>query len=262
MNWYRNKTILITGATSGIGEALAVLLAPYQPTLLLVARREAELNRVADACQQLGAQTRCFISDLSNRAEVNALIKNLHAANTQIDMLINNAGMSQRALVMDSSEETERQLMELNYFTPVFLSKMLLPLYSKEIRIVVISSLSGLFGFPLRSTYAASKHALKGYFESWQVEQQDIQICMVYPGRIQSNISINALTGDGSKHGVMDNAQKQGIPAKDCAQQILKAAAKGKKRLLIGRKELILYWIYKFTPPLFFKIASTIKANG
>lgn len=262
MNWYRNKTILITGATSGIGEALALKLAPFQPLLILVARRENELNSVALACQNLGAKTSCIPTDLTNREEVNALIKKLHAANTQIDVLINNAGMSQRALVMDCKEETERQLMELNYFTPVYLSKMLVPLFSSEIRIVVISSLSGLFGFPLRSTYAASKHALKGYFESWQVEQDQIKICMVYPGRIQSNISVNALTGDGSKHNVMDQAQRNGIPAATCAVKILKAAEKGKKKLLIGRKELLLYWIYKNIPPLYYKIASTIKANG
>ncbi|MDX5321100.1 MAG: SDR family oxidoreductase [Bacteroidota bacterium] len=263
MKYYRDKTVLITGASSGIGEALALELAEQGARLILAARRMGELQRVGAACELLGAkEILCLEVDVTIKEQVQKLIQTLRDKNWTIDVLINNAGISQRALISESKEEVERQIMEVNYFAPVYLSKEIRPLFSKEAHMVIISSLSGLFGFPLRSTYAASKHALKGFFESWQVENPHPAISLVFPGRIQSNISLHALEGDGTKHAVMDKAQEEGMPAKECAQIILKGTAKKKKKIVIGRKEVILYRFYQYLPPLYYKIASTIKANG
>lgn len=263
MNFYRQKTILITGASSGIGEAIAREVAASGPILILAARRMKELERVADICLKEGASdVFCFAMDVTDKAQIAKLIEEIQSRNWKIDVFFNNAGISQRAEVMDSKEDVERQIMEVNYFAPVYLSKALYPLYSKDARLVIMSSLSGLFGFPLRTTYAASKHALKGFFQSWQVENPFPAISMVYPGRIHSNISYNALHGDGEKHAVLDKAQEEGMPAEKCARIILKGVAKKKKQILVGQKELILYWFYRYIPAIYYKIASNIKANG
>lgn len=263
MNYYLNKVVLITGASSGIGEAIALEMAAAKAVLILAARRMEELQRVANACRLLGAKdVLCVELDVTNRDQVRRLGEEIDKHDWKIDILINNAGISQRSLVMETSEDVERRIMEVNYFAPVHLSKVMYPRLQKNGQIVIISSLSGLFGFMERSTYAASKHAIKGYFESWQLEKPDIAITMIFPGRIQSNISFHALHGDGSRHSVLDKAQQEGMPAKLCAQKVLRTVAKRKKIVLIGRKELILYAFYKYCPPLFYKITASLKANG
>lgn len=263
MNFYSDKVILITGASSGIGEALALEMAKAGPILILAARRLKELERVADLCLRLGAiDVLCVPLDVTDKARVQNLIVEIEQRNWKIDVFFNNAGISQRSMVLEAKEEVERQIMEVNYFAPVYLSKALYPLFSKDGRMVILSSLSGLFGFPLRTTYAASKHALKGYFESWQVENKHPHISLVFPGRIQSKISVNALHGDGSQHLLMDKAQEEGMPADKCARIILNGVARKKRKILVGQKELILYWFYKYIPALYYKIASSIKANG
>lgn len=263
MNFYRHKIVLITGASSGIGEAFALESAKAHCTLILVARRMEELRRVADLCSENGAEdVLCIKADVTDKSQISHLIQEIQSRDWSIDVFFNNAGISQRSLVLDAQEEIERQIMELNYFAPVYLSKALYPFFSKDARMVIISSLSGLFGFPLRTTYAASKHALKGYFESWQVENEHPHITLVYPGRIQSKISLHALHGDGKQHQQMDKAQEEGMAADRCARIILKAVANKKRKVLVGQKELILYWFYKHIPALYYKIASSIKANG
>lgn len=263
MKFYTNKVILITGASSGIGEALGLEMAKHGAILILAARRLNELERVADLCSKLGAiDVLCVQLDVTDKTQIHRLLDEIQLRNWKIDVFFNNAGISQRSEVLKAKEVVERQIMEVNYFAPVYLSKALYPLFSEDARMVIMSSLSGLFGFPLRTTYAASKHALKGYFESWQVENKHPQISLVFPGRIHSKISLNALHGDGTQHQLMDKAQQEGMPAERCARIILNGVARGKKKILVGQKELILYWFYKHIPALYYKIASSIKANG
>lgn len=263
VNFYSNKVILITGASSGIGEALAVGSAKEGAVLILAARRMEELKRVAERCSKAGAkEVLCVPLDVTDKDQVRGLLDTIQTRNWKIDVFFNNAGISQRSTVLEAKEEVERQIMEVNYFAPVYLGKALYPLFSGDARMVIISSLSGLFGFPLRTTYAASKHAIKGYFESWQVENKHPHITLVFPGRIQSQISVHALHGDGAEHQVMDKAQREGMPVDKCARIILKGVAVKKRKILVGQKELILYWFYKHIPSLYYKIASSIKANG
>lgn len=263
MAYYSGKTILITGASSGIGEAVAYELAKQGGHLLLLSRRENELQRVKEECLQYGAASAEYIvADVLKEEDLQKLEGYIAEKQIKLDVLVNNAGISQRSLALETKLEVDKLIMELNYFAPITINKMLQKHLNTGAHIIPISSLSGVFGFPLRSAYAASKHALVGFYESMQLEKTPFHITIVCPGRIRTNISVNAVVGDGSKHGEMDKAQLEGMPAEECARKLLKAARKKKKMILIGRKELILYYIKKFVPPLFYKIASNIKANG
>ena len=181
----------------------------------------------------------------------------------KIDILINNGGISQRSLAIETPVDVDRKIMETNFFGAVALTKEVLPALVKDNggNIVVISSVTGKFGFPLRTAYSASKHALQGFFEALRAELYDknIKITIVSPGRIVTDISLNAITKNGTKHGVMDDGQAAGMPADVCAQKIISAVSKNKKELWIGGKEVLLIYIRKFLPPLFHMLARKVK---
>jgi dehydrogenase/reductase SDR family member 7B len=172
-----------------------------------------------------------------------------------LSVLINNAGISQRSPAENTAEQVDRDIMELNFFSPVRLTKLLWPLLLKaeKANIVNISSVTGTFGFPQRSAYAASKHAMEGFFESWMLENKHLHIhfTTVAPGRILTNISYNALKGDGSRHQEMDKGQQKGISAEKCAAKIIDAIRKNKRKVFIVKEERILLIAYRFFPSLF-----------
>jgi short-subunit dehydrogenase len=183
----------------------------------------------------------------------------------KIDILINNGGVSQRTLVKDTTMEIFRKIMEINLFGAVQLTKLVLPVMIKNGggHIIATSSISGKFGFPLRSAYAASKHALHGFFETVRLENinENIKVTIVCPGRVKTNISYNAISTDGKPHGKMDDGQNEGISPEKCALQIMKAIRKNKKEVLIGGKELMMVHFKRFAPFIFYKIASKIKST-
>lgn len=253
--------ILITGGGSGIGKALALAFAKPGKVLLLAGRNEAALKEVCDACISKGARAKYYIMDLQVPEGAARLVTQIKQDGFSVQVLINNAGISQRGSAAETLESVDRYVMELNYFAPVRLTKLLLPdLRACGGHLVVISSLSGLFGFPLRSAYAASKHALHGFFETLQLEEPQIKTTLVCPGRIKTDISLHALTSDGQPHGKMDPGQQKGIPASDCALKIVKAMRSGKRKVIIAREEKILLFLHEYIPSLFYKIASKIKA--
>jgi dehydrogenase/reductase SDR family protein 7B len=261
MEYFRNKTILITGASSGIGKALATELSKEKPVLVLTARREDELEKVAGICRANGADTRIFPLDVTSENGREGLESWLKDNLLRIDFLINNAGTSQRDYGFSTSEEVDRRLMELNFFAPVILTKRLHRLFNPGAHVLVVSSMVGLMGFPLRTAYSASKHALNGFFESWQLEKTGFHFTIACPGRIQSNISYNALKGDGSAHNILDPGQAKGMDASSCAVKIIRAVKKKKKMVVVGRTEVLLYYIKKYIPSLFYRIASNIKST-
>lgn len=250
-----NKTILITGASSGIGKALAIQWAQPNLTLLLVARNLQSLQEVQTECEKKGAKVQFYQADLSLMTEVEKLAKEVAQSNSKIDILVNNAGISQRSQAEETEETVDRQIMELNFFSPVKLTKLLWPLLlqSTHANIVNISSVTGTFGFPQRSAYAASKHAMEGFFESWMLENKipHIHFTIVAPGRILTNISYNALKNDGSKHQLLDDGQAKGIKAEVCAARIVKAVSKNKRKVYIVQQELILLFLYRYFPAAF-----------
>jgi dehydrogenase/reductase SDR family protein 7B len=255
----------ITGASSGIGEALALRLAQEGNALILSGRNTLALENLQAQCNKKISEVAILPFDMLNIQEFPMLAKQAVDFFGHVDVLVNNAGASQRSLAMETSETIERKIIELNYFAPVALSKALIPYFVKQKsgHIVVVSSIAGKFGFTLRSSYAAAKHALIGYFEALRLELISIPICitLVFPGRVKTNISFSALKSDGTAHGMMDEGQRKGISAEKCARAIEKAIIKRSYEVLIGGAELIPVYLKRFCQPLFYYIIKRVKTK-
>jgi short-subunit dehydrogenase len=253
-----NKVVWITGASSGIGEQLALQLAARGAKIVLSSRSETELMRVKNSCKLSDERILILPLDLSNTTEVSEQTKKVIEKFGRIDILINNGGISQRSQATETPIAIDRKIMEVNFFGTVALTKSVLPEMIKQNsgQIVVISSVAGKFGFYLRSAYSASKHALHGFFESMRMEvgKYKIGVLIICPGKIQTNISVNAIKGDGTKHGQMDESQAKGITVADCATQIINAIIKEKEEIYIGQaKERFALWMKRIFPSIFSK---------
>jgi dehydrogenase/reductase SDR family member 7B len=263
MKSFKDKVVWITGASSGIGEALVRALAAEGAIIVLSSRREDELKRVqAEAKLQ---DDKCLILplDLANTSAVDELTSQVIGRFGRIDMLVNNGGISQRSLAKDTPVEIDRKVMEVNFFGTVAVTKSVLPYMVKQKNghIVTISSIAGKFGFFFRSAYSASKHALHGFFESLRLEiaEDNIRVTLVCPGKIRTNISLNAVTGSGTTHNKMDEATDKGLSAEDCARQILQAIRKEKEEVYIGGNELMAVTVKRLLPGLFSKMIRKAK---
>ncbi len=265
MSIFHNKVIWITGASSGIGESLAIAFAAEGAKLILSARRNEELLRVKNTLQLPEFDILILPFDLSDTSKVTELTQQVISKFGRIDILVNNGGISQRSLTKDTPLEIDRKIMEINFFGTIALTKSVLPymLKQKSGHIIAMSSIAGKFGFFFRSAYSASKHALHGYFESLRMEiyKENIHVMVVCPGKIRTDISLNAITESGLKHNKMDESTAQGLSPEDCAQQILKGIKTnkeelfiGKSKFLIGGKELRAVWVKRFFPKLFSRI--------
>ena len=260
----KNKTVWITGASSGIGEALAYELAGLGANLVLSARRVDELERVKRACSN--SEKHSIIAwDLADSSGFDALVEKVWQDHSGIDLLINNAGLSQRALVMETSLEVHRRIMEVNYFGTVALSQAILPhlLMQKSGGVITVSSLVGKFTTPLRSAYSASKHAITAYMDSLRAELHDsgLQFTTIYPGFIRTNLTYKALLGDGAEQNSMDRAQEEGMSPEECAKKILYAYQKGKAEAYIGGKETKAVLMKRFFPSIFAKVVRKAKVT-
>ena len=258
-------SVWITGASSGIGEACAYRYAAQGARIILTSSSAERLAFVARKCKELGASDALVLPyDLTSLDNIDALTdKAWDASGGGIDIVMLNAGISQRTNVEDTSMEMIRKIMEINYFAPVAIAKRLLP---KMIargggKIAVTTSIAGRFGFPLRCGYSSSKFALYGFFETLLAEYYDkgIRVTIVCPGRVCTNISKYALDKGGKPHGVMDPGQADGMTAEAAARIITKAIAKEKKEVLVGRKELLMVHIKRFFPRLCACLARRIK---
>jgi len=260
---FKNKVVWITGASSGIGEATALAFAREGARLVLSSRRENELKRVQQACQAYTND--CFVVplDLTNPQSITSAVEKVLQLTPQIDVLFNNGGISQRSYFYETPIDIDRKVMEIDYFGHITLTKEVIPhmLQRGQGQLVVNTSITGKFGFPLRSAYAAAKHALHGFFDSARAElyNKNIDVTIICPGRIQSNISVNAITKDGDPYGKMDDAQANGISADVCAKKMVNAVYKRKKEVLIGGKELMMVHIRRFLPKLCYKMAAKVK---
>jgi short-subunit dehydrogenase len=251
---FRNRRIWITGASSGIGEALAVAFHEAGARLVISARREDELKRVQTLC---GGEpnTRIVPMDVTDAAELPQKTQRALSIFGGIDNLVLNAGLTQRSLTRDTHESVYRRLMEVNFFAAEAMARAVLPsmLAQKSGHMVVISSIAGKFGVPLRSGYSASKFALHGFFEVLRAEEEKngIHVTMVCPGYIRTDISLSALKGDGAKHAQMDPGIAHGLPAAECARRILQGVARGKNEIIVGAKrERGLAYLKRFFPDL------------
>ncbi|ALL08343.1 short-chain dehydrogenase [Pedobacter sp. PACM 27299] len=260
----KDKVIWITGASSGIGEALVYAYSQLGAKLIISSRNRDELFRVKSGCQNK-INVHVLSLDLENTAGLADKATEAIRIFGKIDLLINSGGISQRGLALATDLAVEQRLMKVNFWGTVALSKAVLPvmLANGGGHIVCISSLVGKFGTPLRSAYSASKHALHGYFDSLRAElcDQGIHITLVCPGFIKTNVTLNALTASGSPQGTMDEAQAAGMLPETCAQLIVNAVKLKKEEVYIGGKEVKGVWLKRFFPLKFSKYIRTAKVT-
>lgn len=265
-DFFKNKRVWVTGASSGIGEALVKALAEHGAHLILSARNEQELNRVAAECLNAGAASVLVQPlDLAQHDTIPSIAEKVLKQVGKVDILLNNGGVSQRSLAKDTPLEVAKKLMAVNFFGTVALTKALLPnmLTHRLGHIVTITSLTGKFGSPMRSFYAASKHALHGFFDSLRAElgNTPIQVTLICPGFVRTNVSINALTGDGSKQNKMDDATENGMSPERLAQKTLRVIEQGKEEAYIGGKEVLGIYLKRFFPRWFSRIIKRAKVT-
>ncbi|MCW5921830.1 MAG: SDR family oxidoreductase [Saprospiraceae bacterium] len=263
-SFFKNKRVWVTGASSGIGEALSLAFAEHSAHLIISARNEKELNRVAAECAKSGAASIMVVPlDLAQHDAISGIVEKVVRQVGKVDILINNGGISQRSLAKDTALDVDKKIMDINYFGTIMLTKALLPnmLTHRLGHIVTITSLTGKFGSPMRSSYAASKHALHGFFDSLRAELADtpIKVTLICPGFVRTNVSINALTADGSKQNKMDEATDKGMAPEVLAAKVLRAIERGKEEAYFGGKEVLGVYVKRFFPAYFSRLIKRAK---
>lgn len=251
---YKNKVVWITGASSGIGEALAYEFAAQGARLVLSARRADVLEQVKIKCAN-AEQHLVLPMDMTDSSQFTDLVLRVESDFGAVDMLINNAGVSQRSLVKDTVLSVDRTLLEVDYFGPVALTKVLLPymLARRSGRLVAVSSIAGLVATPYRSSYAAAKHALRAFYDSMRAEIHDsgVRVSVVYPGFVKTAITFSALVGNGATQNKMDDAQDAAMSATDFARKTVHALAQGQDHIVIGGiKEKLAVYVDRLSPNL------------
>lgn len=264
MKDFNNKTVWITGASSGIGKELAIQLAKAGASIILTARSVEKLNAIKEGLPGNGHLV--YPMDLLKTEAIPASVDAILSKVGRIDILVNNAGISQRSLAKDTSMEVDRRIMELDYFSKVALTKSLLPHFieRQEGLIISISSVAGKIGTPMRTAYCAAKHALIGFMDALRAEvhADNIKVMVVTPGSVQTDISVNALEGDGKKHNVTDPMIANGIPVEKCVKKIIKGIKNETPELLIANgKEKLAVYARRFYPRLLFKIMTRLQAT-
>ncbi len=259
----RKKTVWITGASSGIGEGLAYALAQMDCQLILSARNETNLLQVKANC---GSSAVALLPlDLADFGKAGDKVEKAVSFFGKIDVLINNGGISQRSLLAETAFEVDKRLIEVDYLGTVALTKALLPhfLQNKAGTFVTITSLMGKFGSPYRSGYCGAKHALHGFFDVLRMEHQqdNIQVTLICPGFIQTNVAKNALTADGSAQRHDDEATQKGMTVAVFAQKLIRAVEKEKFEVAIGGKETLGVLLKRFFPVFlhYFVLRSKVK---
>lgn len=259
-----DEVVWVTGASSGIGEALARELAGRGCRLVLSSRREGRLREVRDSLPE-PARHRVQPLDLGRPEELAEAARPVLDHFGRVDVLVHNGGISQRSRAEDTALEVDRRVMEVDYFGAVALTKAVLPsmLERGAGRIVVVSSLVGHIGTPLRSGYAAAKHALHGFFDSLRAEVHDrgVRVTLVCPGFIRTPLPIHALTADGTPQGSMDRAQLEGMSAEECARRIARALDRGKDEVLIGGKETLAVHLHRLAPALYRRLIRRVRVT-
>ena len=254
---WKDQVIWITGASSGIGEALAIGFSGLGARLVLSARNQSELDRVAGQCGD--AQCLVVPMDVTSDEQISTSLKTVLDRFGAVDLLINNAGISQRSTALETSMQTYRTLFEVDVFGQIALTKAVLPHMVKQGsgHIAVTASVAGKMGVPFRTGYCAAKHAVMGFFDALRAEvaDQGIRVSTIVPGFVQTNISANAVSGDGSKFGAVDRDISAGMTAVDCAKVIIKGLSKQQDEIPVGTGvEMHALWIKRFFPGVLNKL--------
>lgn len=262
-DFFSGKVVWITGASSGIGEALVFEFVSRGSRVIASSYDSDQLDRVADSCSHMKGSVIAVPFDLADAASIEKLVPEVVAREGRIDILLNIGGISQRALIKDTPLWLDRRIMEVNYFGTIALTKAVLPfmISAGGGQIAATSSISGRFGFPLRSAYSASKQALHGFFETLMLEHKkdNIRVSVLIPGRVRTKISFRALTATGEEHGKMDEGLDKGITPEKAAAQIIRGLKRNRREILVGSSELLMLSIRKYLPALFFRLAEKMK---
>lgn len=265
---FRDNVAWITGASSGIGEALACALAREGAIPVLSARRADELERVRGRCLELGAPDALVLPlDVADAAAMPPAAAAVRARFGRIDTLINNAGVSQRSLCVDTDMAVYRKLFEVDVLGQIALTKTVLPVMLEQGsgHIAVTSSVAGKVGAPYRTGYCAAKHAVMGFFDALRAEvaKKGIRVTTITPGYIRTAISVHALQGDGSEFGATDRNIADGMDVDRCARVILEGFRKGKPEIPVGDGfEMHALWLKRLFPRLVFRKAADLVQDG
>lgn len=260
---FTGKTFWVTGAASGMGRSLSLKLATCRVRLIISDRNQTGLEQTAYEIIDRGSTVRIELLDMLDTNSIFETAKKVLADGEKIAGLYQFAGISQRSLVVETPIGNDRKIMEVNFFGVVALTKAILPhmIENGGGQLAATSSLVGKFGFPYRSAYSASKHALHGFFESLLAEnsKHNIKVSMLIPGRVQTNISIFAIDKEGKEHGKIDAGQANGITAEKAAKLIFSGLKREKKEIWVGGNEMFMLYIRRFISPLYYYMATRMK---
>ncbi len=257
-----NKIVWITGASSGIGEALAYSIAKAGARLIISARDVEKLLLMQKKCGSQNVQI--LPLDLESGSLIAKKVTTAISMFNGLDILINNAGISQRSQANETEFQVYRRIMEVNYFGTVALTQQVLIFFHEQNRgtVAVISSVAGITGLPYRTAYCSSKYALEGYMASLRTElwKTNIKLLIIRPGAVNTSIAKHALTGEGKPFNKSDNMIEKGMEPAFVAEKIVDAIATGKKELMIGSfKERSMFIINRLFPKIVFNTAKKIK---
>lgn len=252
-----NKVVWITGASSGIGEALSYELSKRGCRLIISSRKTEKLKQVREGCSKPG-KVAILPLDLAAFKEMPSKVEQATGIFGHIDILINNAGISQRSLILTTEFEVFQRLIDINYLGTVALTKAILPQFISGSggHFVTVTSLMGKFGSPYRSGYCGAKHALHGFFDALRMEHEHdaVKVTLICPGFVQTNIARNALTADGSPQKTNDPGTENGMPVSRFAKKMIRAIERQKHEVYIGGKEIKGVYLKRFFPKLLHKV--------
>jgi short-subunit dehydrogenase len=251
---FAEAAVVVTGASHGIGEHVARCFASEGARLVLAARRQPELEAVAERCRILGAEVICVVTDIGDEAQCAKLIDAAQAAFGRIDVLVNNAGLGMWARVDEVTDfSVFERVMRVNYFGALWCTAYALPHLKKTRgRIVAVSSVAGRTGVPLRSGYVASNHALAGFFDSLRIELAGtgVTVTLVNPAWVSTGAQERNLAADGSAHGRTPSGIAKAMTPEACARIIVDAAANRRREVVVSARAKLALWLRMLVPAL------------
>lgn len=248
---FKDKVVIITGATSGIGEACAVSFGKQGAKVVITGRNKEKLDLSSNRLKGLGIEVLAILADAASETDNKLIAEKTRSVFGRIDILINNAGISMRALFQDVDLEVFRKVMDTNFWGTVYTTKFCLPaILESKGSIIGISSINGYRGTPARTAYTASKYAMNGFFESLRTEvmNQGVHVMVVAPGFTASNIRNSALTAHGEVQGESPRDEAKMMTSEQVAEEILKATVKRKRDLVLTTQGKLAVFFNKWAP--------------